>query len=214
MHYNGTAWSSFTCPQPTASITAVYALTPALAWAVGTTGSYGYVFAWDGTRWSQAFTAAYQSALSGVWATAADNVFAVGYSYGGSYGGLAYRYNGTTWLSVGSANNATLLAVHGSDANNIWTVGTNGTILRWTGTQFTSAISPNSNINFQGIYATGANQAWAVGTNGSVGTLYRWGGVTWDPVPATNIPLFGISGLGPNKAWTVGQGGAILRYTP
>jgi hypothetical protein len=96
----------------------VHAVSPALAFIAGQSGSLGYVLIWDGTRWAQS-TSTFQTYYYGVYAIAPDNAFAVGYSFSPT-NVYALRYDGTNWKSLSlSTSSNVLYSVHGADANNI-----------------------------------------------------------------------------------------------
>lgn len=223
-HWNGTAWFRAASPSPSGSaytnLRGVAAVSSTNIWAVGFYEVSGIdrtmILHYNGTSWSQVpntpnpgGTSQYND-LYAVWATSANDVWAVGeYGTGTSPGRtLILHYNGTAWSHVSSPNigatNAEngLLSVTATASNNAWAVGTyyNGTthqtlILRWNGTSWLHITSPNpggSTVSneLQGVAATATNNAWAVGyydvTGGQRTLTMRWNGTSWTTVTSPN----------------------------
>jgi hypothetical protein len=102
--------------------------------------------------------------LRGVWASSADEAWAVGAA------GLIVRWNGSTWWPVESGTRENLVAVWGSSATNVWAVGTAGTILHWQGRAWVSVPS-GSTQDLLAVWGLGPNDVWAVGAGG---TILHW----------------------------------------
>ena len=82
-------------------------------------------------------------------------------------GRAAVRFDGKTWQSYGTGTDATLRAVHGASAKNVWMVGAEGTILYWDGSGLVrETASPVGTL--YGVFATADGQTFAVGDTGTV----------------------------------------------
>jgi len=116
-YWNGTRWTVTPAPAaPGGSLSAVAALGPDNAWAVGRA-----ILHWNGTRWSVASAPAFPGGLTGVTALGPEDVWAVG-------GGTILHWNGTTWRSVSWPHPAGtfltgIAAVHGAGGWSVWAVG-------------------------------------------------------------------------------------------
>jgi hypothetical protein len=113
LHFNGTAWTAVPMAEPgsdTASISAVAAISPANAWAVGEQagtaapiGGGTLTEHWNGTSWSvvPSPTPGADDSLTGVAGRSAGDVVAVGSALpsinGGPLQSVILRWNGTSW---------------------------------------------------------------------------------------------------------------------
>lgn len=102
-----------------------------------------------------------------------------------------------------------LWGLWGSAANDIWTVGDAGTILRWNGTAWSKVASGTTQPLF-GIWGSSSTNVYAVG---AASTLLRWDGTSWKPVTIPSVPgvLMALWGSGANDIWTAGSG-TFLRW--
>jgi hypothetical protein len=106
--------------------------------------------------------------LNGVWASDANNVWAVGSA------GTILKWNGTAWNPQTSGTSKQLNGIWGSDASHVWAVGAAGTILTWNGTAWNAFLTGTD--NFTGVWGSDANNVWVVGASG---TILQWNGTTW-----------------------------------
>lgn len=113
LHFNGSTWSVVQLAQPgtnTPAISAVTALSPTNAWAVGSDigattpiGGGTLIEHWNGTSWSivPSPTPGADDSLTGVAARSASDVVAVGTALpsinGGPTQAVILRWNGSTW---------------------------------------------------------------------------------------------------------------------
>ena len=81
-----------------------------------------------------------------------------------------------SWSNTGTITGEDLNEVHCPDANNCWTVGTNGIIFRWTPATGWVSQTSNTTENLNGVYCVSSTDCWAVGDNGVV---LHWDGVSW-----------------------------------
>ncbi len=210
LHWNGTAWARVSSPSPGGSagsvLTAVSALDPTDAWAVGYYGTSSgarktLVLRWDGTSWAQVASPSRGtptfSALNGVSASSASRAWAVGWNYFAvpdEQKTAVLRWKGTAWRqsaspSPGSGDNIfALLNAVSARPGSVWAVGTylasNTTIsknktliLRRSGAGWTVVASPNPS-----------------------------------PSPGGSF-LQGVSALSPSSAWAVGYYGSSASGT-
>jgi hypothetical protein len=91
--------------------------------------------------------------LTGVWGSAADRIWVVG-----DQG--VWSYNQGTWRSepiTGSFG-----AVHGASNSAVWAVATNGGIVFWDGTGW-STMGTGQSTDMRAVYALSNNEAWSAG---------------------------------------------------
>ena len=190
LHWNGTAWSEVTAPDPGTSGNTLESVAGTAAndlWAVGYYSNSGepgvlahpLAVHYNGTGWVQ--TPLPESGtgtfLHSVTAVSADDVWAVG-SKNGYSEPVAYHWNGTAWSEVptaaaGGTGNNVLYGVSGTAGNQVWAVGygssagqTQPIVLRWNGTAFTSETVPQQPIGglLYSVAATTGPTVFAAGT--------------------------------------------------
>lgn len=151
-HFDGTAWSVVPAPQPTgipASLAGVDELSPADAWAVGTSGSAGdetqqpLIEHFDGTSWSivagAALPAGSTGALDAIGGTGPSDLWAVGLQLtaeDAQESVLFEHFDGTTWTQVPFPTQENACDPGGADCflepqavsaaapNDVWVAGT------------------------------------------------------------------------------------------
>jgi hypothetical protein len=218
-------------------LTAVAALSPANAWAVGYTGTSALrtlIVHWNGQKWSAVTNPKpIAGALLGLTAVSAGDIWAAGFtgSPAGTTGLLVMHWNGTSWSrppgvpAVAGAFNAIaqtgniLLAVGGLDKPPML-------LMQRTGTKWKTYPAPSAPGALQSIAVTGSDRAWAAGViTDSAGNpvgdiLLQWNGSTWRsvsfPLKGTNQNLWHLA-AGPGGAiWAVGDGhnSAFTSFTP
>ncbi len=94
----------------------------------------------------------------------------------------------------------TLTSVWGSAKDDVWAVGSGGTILHWDGNTWTETPSGLQNT-FLGIWGSGRNDVWVVSSTEVVlhGTRLQDGGAVWENRPTsvsgfTSVPLGAVWG--------------------
>lgn len=86
------------------------------------------------------------SVVFGVWGSSPDQMWAVGGEAGGASGAFAWRLEGDTWVEAAgfppelSADEA-LWKVFGRGPDDVWMVGTDGTMLHWDGSALSRAFA-------------------------------------------------------------------------
>lgn len=110
-------------------------------------------------------------------------------------------------MSTGDAE--PLQSAWGSGPNDVFAVGSSGTILRYDGQAWSAMSSPTTSLLY-GIWGSGPNNVFAVGKNGVV---IRYDGANWLTMSsATPQSLYGVWGTGPNNVFAVGDSGTIARF--
>ncbi len=200
LHWNGSAWSLGSTPQPGThgnNLDAISCTSASNCWAVG--GQYvtpcGYgcspsneALHWNGTKWSLVTTpvgtGSDGSYLSGVSCTSASDCWAVGFQLSGTPyspdSSETLHWNGTKWsLSTPTGNG--LSGVVCTSASNCWAVGSSGQAqspsaneaLRWNGSKWAKVSTPNpsgDSNDLGGVACTSAVTCWAVGSSYNANT--------------------------------------------
>ncbi|SNY68924.1 hypothetical protein [Paractinoplanes atraurantiacus] len=189
LHWNGTAWTQVTAPDPGTSGTSLEGVAGTAAndiWAVGyysNTGEKGVLahplaVHYNGVSWvrSPLPESGTGTFLHSVTALSATDVWAVG-SKNGYATPVAYHWNGSVWSEVptapvGGAGNNILYGVSGT-ASGVWAVGyssaggrTQPMVQRWSGTAFTNETVPRQEIGglLYSVAATAGPTVFAAGT--------------------------------------------------
>jgi hypothetical protein len=249
-HWDGARWRVAPAPHPRAAILfAVAAHRPRDAWAVGVRSRAGSVKTliehWDGARWMVVPSPSPPAApgrrpyaiLRTVTAISPTDVWAAGYS-GGVRSPvtrtLIEHWDGRRWTIVPSPNvrspdgviNDILFSVSGSRRDDVWAVGSWGSVpggyggkgdhalaLRWDGRSWSRVATPAvaQRSLLMGV-ATRGGQAWAVGDRGlqphHQTLIERWDGARWSVVPSpAGLSLAAVTTSSGGAVWTVGANG-------
>ena len=103
----------------------------------------------------------------------------------------------------------TLYDVWGSGSDDVFAVGSSGTILHYDGLGWAS-MSSGTNDDLQSVWGSGSHSVYAVGDNG---TVLHYDGSSWSRLDTGNgMNFYGIWGSRTNEIFVVGDYGAILRY--
>jgi hypothetical protein len=200
-HYDGSSWGSVTPAVPSGQIGgSFYGAWGSGAndvYAVGTSynlywSEYPLIYHYDGSSWTDvtpATPSGWQSSgsINGVWASSANDVYAVGYGIDGSgnYLPVMYHYDGSTWSTItpslpsGWQQWSYLKGVWGSGANDVYVAGfgydanwsSQPLIYHFDGSSW-SEITPAApsgwtSGSLYGMWGSGANDVFAVGFGGS-----------------------------------------------
>ncbi len=249
-HWDGARWRMAPAPHPPAAILfAVAAHRPRDAWAVGVRSRAGSVKTliehWDGARWMVVPSPSPPAApgrrpyaiLRTVTAISPTDVWAAGYS-GGVRSPvtrtLIEHWDGRHWTIVPSPNvrspdgviNDILFSVSGSRRDDVWAVGSWGSVpggyggkgdhalaLHWDGRSWSRVATPAvaQRSLLMGV-ATRGGQAWAVGDRGlqphHQTLIERWDGARWSVVPSpAGLSLAAVTTSSGGAVWTVGANG-------
>jgi len=197
-HWNGSAWSVVTSPNPTPPLSGggpvnnqllgVAAVAPNDVWAVGQSTDFGagqtLIVHWNGTAWSvvpSPHPGTY-SVLRSISAVSANDIWAVGTYYkDGLQVTLVEHWNGTKWSVVNSPNDGPFLQelfkVRAVSANDVWAVGYH-------------------------LAVFGVNQVYQT-------SIFHWNGTSWSVVPSPDVNqennyLWSVAGASASDAWAVG----------
>jgi len=207
-HFNGTAWSIVSSPQPEfSSVSSVREISPTDVWAVGTAQNQS-TFAnqtltmhWNGSSWTiipSPNAGTVDDELHGLAYSNSNDVWAFGYSFdtvSGHYLTLTEHWNGASWsivpsVSVTGANNF-LIAGGAVNPLNVWTVGyaqgngSPGALAEvWNGSVWTGVPTPNIGYSiFRAFTPIGRRDSWAIGDTSNGTNLEplaeRWNGSTF-----------------------------------
>jgi hypothetical protein len=247
LHWDGTAWSQAASPNPGTDdrLQAVTAVSPTDVWAAGyffdaNSSACGPLFEhWNGSAWSVVSSpvGATCDNVFGIYARAANDVWAVGYDHNtaSGMGTLILHWDGSAWSQVptpspGSSYNI-LNAVSATSATSAWAAGfycksgcSAGTpvyaalILHWNGTTWSRATTPatSSSQVLNGIEAVSATNVWAVGGQGTgpstTSLILHWNGTGWSTSPSPNAGELSQAAFGsPASGWALG-GSPTLRW--
>jgi hypothetical protein len=158
---------------------------------------------WQSPRPGLVPTGGVASDLNGVWASGADDAWAVG-----SYGTILH-WDGHAWWSVPAGATSHFSGVWGSAANDVWAVGSSGAIVRWDGTAWARVPNPAAGRSLEGllgVWGSGPSDVWAVGYDDGI---LHWDGGAWTlvAIPPGSAPggLHAVWGSGPGDVWAVGN---------
>lgn len=212
-HWDGLSWTIVPSPQPTdhepdgaIGLTAVAALAPDDAWAVGSYSIFAEGVAsanrtliehWDGGSWTLVASPNVddQSWLTGISAVFSSDVWAVGYS-GVGFGELSkvrplvLHWDGRSWSIVHGATLGDeerflyLTSVAALSADDVWIAANKGdgilALLHWDGSGLATV---DISIQVRALAARSAHDVWAVGSG-----MAHWDGTTWKEI-AIEPPL-------------------------
>jgi hypothetical protein len=208
-HWNGTEWTDV--PHGLDGQGTIYsglAGYSASANDVWFTTTYGGIAHGDGTDFAWVdFPGKPSSSKRGVWASGANDVWAVGDN------GQVRRWNGTAWSNVTIPPAGRLNAIYGTSASNIYAVGDSGTILHYNGTAWTKITGiPTTTWHMYAVWASGPNDVYAIG---HLGNLSHWNGSAWTSAHsgATLMHVYGLFGFGANDIWGAAEDGRIIHKT-
>jgi hypothetical protein len=168
-------------------------------------------------------------AFQGIWGSAADDVWVVAIEgetapNGPSPYGVILHWDGFDWLTVdwsrasqagaSTSPQTCLYAIWGSAADDVWTVGSSGTMAHWNGSNWSESAGITS-ADLRAVWGSAAADVWAVGwAPGSGGTILHYDGTSWRATPSgSHSVLLAVWGSSADSVWAVGSDGAILHWT-
>lgn len=195
LHYDGKQWSS-SFNNAMYDLNGVFGLDSRTVWAVGSTSTAtpgpGEFHKWDGTSWKPVSTGI-TGKLYGVWASAANDLYATG------VGGLILHFNGATWSSSTPTTND-LRFIWGTGPNLFFAVGNNATLLRNTGSGWNKPAVVDYGATLFAVSGD-ANTIYSVGNSGVNGNTIKG---------AAPFDSFAVQRTGSNadlSALTIGKDG-------
>ncbi len=173
-------------------------------------------FGWQGVPGAATVLAMWGPAASDIWLVA-DNSMEVSWQRSFAlHGRLDPETSELAWAEIDTHSVATLRALWGSSANDIWAVGDLGTIRHVTSANATDweSIPSPTREDLRAVWGSAADDVWAVG---DAGTILHYDGRGWTPTPAAfpagkKPALYGVWGSARDDVWIVGDGVA-LHYT-
>ena len=189
-HYDGTTWTELEVPDG-----------PMLNWVHGAgqtvwaVGESGRVLRFEGGAFVEEYDTGVGVQLWGVWAAAADDVWAVGGNPRDRQGApVMVHFDGTAWSSVPVPELdrdfvTALFKVWGTSGDHAFAIGAVGVILQWDGSTWEQVPSGTGN-DLVSLWGRAPDDIVAVGGR-SNGVLGRWDGTAWafetlDQVSALN----------------------------
>ena len=167
----------------------------------------GIIWQWDGNGWLN--TGSPQSGpelspLRDIWGSSSLDVFAVG------VGGI-FHFDGTDWSEMVDGVNQYFTAVWGFAPNDVFAVGSKGTILHYDGNDWVPQIS-GVTTDLNAVWGTGPSAIFAVG---DAGVVLRYDGTEWTQMDSdTQNDLHDVWGSSSSNVFVVGNTGTIIRYAP
>jgi hypothetical protein len=197
--------------QNASGYSAVVALAPGDAWVFGGTNpgaaSSPTAEHWDGQRWRASHLPAGLSGfIVAADASSARNVWAVGAGY-------ALHWDGSRWTQARTWSSGQATSVAAISPRDVWVFGSSGFsgesgIGAWhyTGRSWTQATGVAAAIYRASPLA--ADDIWAITFSPGVGSVVRYDGSDWDPVPAgaalADTQLGDILAQSPSSVWVSG----------
>jgi hypothetical protein len=165
-------------------------------WAVGD----GTMLHWEGSFWSSPRWPQATQRLAGLVMGGSQFIVAVGDS------GKIERLTNNVWACPEAVGNVNLRDAWGLNTSDFWAVGSQGAVMHWDGTSWSSAaISGISSIELQGISGRSAQDIWVVGEQG---TVLHYDGTSWGKVAfPTTDNLYGVWADPSGTTWVVGDRG-------
>lgn len=200
----------------TQSIFAAYGLNANEIMIVGSGGTGGgTVMRWDGTSWKTYPSGAPNFAY--LWGVYINNSPRYYYIVGeqGYIARADATLTGFTPMTKTVATSASFFAVGGSSYQNLYAVGSGGTVYRSTdGMNFSPVTAPNNDTGqtyYSAFYHPGSGRVYIAGTNGN---LWYYTGAPWAQVnTASAATLYGMWGMSGSQAlWLAGSNGTILKF--
>ena len=157
------------------------------------------------------------AALTSVWGTSADDIWAVGADPDDA-GNTVLHFDGVQWQSMVTGFTGDLWWVFGFAGGSVFMAGDDGLILRFQDGAFERMPAPGG-ATVYGIWGTSETDLWAVGGNVSSGAFaWRYDGSVWTeaegfpPVLVRSASLFKVWGTATDDVWLVGTSGVILHH--
>lgn len=177
-------------------------------------GNDGMVLHYDGSGWERQNIGATPYNLSGVWGTAWNDVYAVGY-YGSNTAVL--HYNGSNWGLMHTIAGR-YVEIWGASSSDIYVVESNGEVHHYDGSTWDVVFDAPAAI--ANIWGASSSNVYIVGSSGSYDTrIFHFNGFSWNEMPCPGeVQLRGIWGTSHKDIFAVGainqDSAIVLRYGP
>jgi len=168
-------------------------------------------------RWSVVHSGL-PGALTSIWGTGADNVWAVGSDPGDGSGPMVVNFDGERWFQLETGHSGDLWWVFGFEDGPVFLGGKGGLILRFESGEFQRMETPGRGSVY-GIWGTAPDDLWAVG--GSLpkdAFAWRFDGRSWrvaEGFPtelAESYSMFKVWSRAGDDVWMIGTGGVAVHY--
>jgi hypothetical protein len=197
-HFDGASWESVSPPilEPWRSL---WVIAPGDAWIISDGAT---VMHWNGTSWIENTTA--PAGAIEVWAAASDDVWVMADANNES---SVYRWNGSTWTEVAGLGISKPVAIHGSDANNVWALGGDGEVARWNGTLWLHGIIDPRSVAMHDIVVHSSDDVWVGGylNDDSETLIAHFTGVQWNVTTRAGDGISQFQSAGPDSIWAIGK---------
>jgi hypothetical protein len=180
----------------------------------------GYALHWDGKSWSTVSvgTDAY---LTGVWASAADDVWAIGsgenYVDNNGYPvNVVVHWDGAQWSEITrltTSDDYSLTGVWASGPQDVRVYGAHHEY-HFDGQAWAPEELGAMPASISRLAGTGPSDVWAVGISLGVESVdvYHFDGASWTKATDGDTPLNSVWATSPANAWAVGFGGEIVHW--
>ncbi len=204
-HWNGAVWSYDRYASISNSITAISGAGPDEVYTISEGKN---LLRWDGTSWQKQFITGEDSDdLRGLWVSAPGDVWIVGDR------AVLHRDAKVGWHEYRSGISRLPMAVGGGSPDEVWIVGIQGEILRWTKEAddlvvFRRGLKSRSAL--LAVSGTSVKDVWMVGEQG---TVLHWNGTTLDKVKSSTLKILqAIWANAPDDVWIGGTDGTLLHW--
>lgn len=181
-------------------------------------GARGSILSWDGSQFVRHVTPGLaRQTVFGVWGTSSNDAWAVGSETSGRRG-FMWHFDGATWTDVPLPDDVPLrngekpglFKVWGTAADDVWSIGGDGTVLHRDGNAWSRVVIERSDTLFT-VHGT-KDRVYVVG-GGTQATLLEGSSAGLsDRSPADLGLLQGVS-ANEKDVWASGEGGAVFQRT-
>jgi hypothetical protein len=161
---------------------------------------------WDGSSWT-AYTWNGND-VNGLWGTSSTNVY-------GAAGGAIIHWNGSSWSAESYTPAASLLAIGGTSATDIYAGGQNGTLAHYDGVSWTTVSSTGiaGTEVVTGIWGSSSSNVYVATASGTLGLgLHRWNGTSWSTVNPGDPRIRSIWGSSSTDIYVGGDFGFLAHW--
>jgi hypothetical protein len=154
-----------------------------------------------------------------MWGAADDDLYLVGGPLGAAGMALLRHWDGKSWTEIETGTPETLWWVWGTKAGgrtDVWTVGENGTVLRYDGTRVNEVPSGTA-AHLYGVWGTSSDDVWIVGgrpgpEEGPDDVLLHWNGRGLESVALPEsraAAFFKVWGASADEIFVTGERGTV-----
>lgn len=130
----------------------------------------------------------------------------------GGAAGFTRQFDGTQWITkTGFTGDVNMLWA--SSPTDMWAVGTQCEVKRWTGLAFTTITVPGcSNQSYFAVAGLSSTDVWVVGVGGRID--HMTGNLNWASFPqGNNVDFWSVAPVSATNAYFVGTKGTIKHWT-